>query len=115
MKSALQRHFSMFATCLPRAGLLLLRLVCSVLVISGAATTILGAPHTQALTLQSSAIAAALLLPALVELSMTLAGANGIENAVLLATLGVALAVLGPGSRSVSAKLSGRKRIYIND
>jgi hypothetical protein len=105
----------MFPTGLPRAGLLLLRLVCSVLVISGAVTTILGAPHTQTLILQSIAIAAARLLLALVELSMALAGANGIEHAVLLATLGVALAVLGPSSRAVGAKRSGRKRIQIND
>jgi hypothetical protein len=38
---------------------------------------------------------------------------NGMENAVLLATLGAALAVLGPGSYSVDVKLFGRKRILI--
>ena len=127
MRSALQRLFSMFPNGLPGAGLLLLRLVCSVLAISGAVTTILGASHTQAFILQAIAFVAALLLLvglwtpiaglllALVELSIALAGANGIENAVLLATIGVALAVLGPGSRSIDAKLYGRKRIQIRN
>lgn len=127
MGSALQRLFSMFPNGLPGAGLLLLRLVCSVLIISGALTTILGAPHSRALILQSIAIAAALLLLvglwtpiaglliALVELWLALSLASGIENAILLATLGAALAALGPGSHSVDAKLYGRKRIQIRN
>ena len=122
MGFALQRLFSMFPNGLPGAGLLLLRLVCSVLIISGAVTT-----HSRALILQSIAIAAALLLLvglwtpiaglliAFVELWIALAGANGIENAILLATLGAALAALGPGSHSVDAKLYGRKRIQIRN
>jgi hypothetical protein len=38
---------------------------------------------------------------------------NSLENAVLLATLGVALAALGPGAHSIDAMLYGRKRIEI--
>jgi uncharacterized membrane protein YphA (DoxX/SURF4 family) len=126
MGFALQRLFSMFPNGLPGAGLLLLRLVCGVLVISGAVTTILGASHTQLFILQSIALAAALLLLVglwtpiaglvivLIELWLALSGTTGIENSILLATLGAALAVLGPGAHSVDAKLYGRKRIEIS-
>jgi len=126
MGFALQRLFSMFPNGLPGAGLLLLRLVCDVLVISGAVTTILGAPHTQSFILQSIALAGALLLLVglwtpiaglvivLIELWLALSGTTGIENSILLATLGAALAVLGPGAHSVDAKLYGRKRIEIS-
>ena len=125
MGFALQRLFSMFPNGLPGAGLLLLRLVCSVLVISGAVITILGASNTQTFILQAIALAAALLLLVglwtplaglvilLVELWMALSGMKGIENSVLLATLGAALAVLGPGAHSIDARLYGRKRIEI--
>jgi putative oxidoreductase len=125
MGFALQRLFSMFPNGLPGAGLLLLRLVCGVLVISGAVTTTLGASHTQAFILQPIALAAALLLfvglwtpiaglvIVLIELWLALSETRGIENSILLATLGAALALLGPGAHSVDAKLYGRKRIEI--
>jgi len=126
MGFALQRLFSMFPNGLPGAGLLLLRLVCGVLVISGAVTTILGASHTQAFILQPIALAAALLLLlglwtpiaglviVLIELWLVLSGTRCVENSILLATLGAALAALGPGAHSVDAKLYGRKRIEIS-
>jgi len=126
MGFALQRLFSMFPNGLPGAGLLLLRLVCGVLVISSAVTTILGASHTQSFILQSIALVAALLLLVglwtpiaglvivLIELWLALSRTTGIENSILLATLGAALAVLGPGAHSADAKLYGRKRIEIS-
>jgi hypothetical protein len=40
-----------------------------------------------------------------VELSMAVSGTKGIENGVLLATLGAALSALGPGALSIDAKL----------
>jgi uncharacterized membrane protein YphA (DoxX/SURF4 family) len=52
---------------------------------------------------------------AVLELWMTVSRTNGMENAVLLATLGAALAALGPGCYSVDAKLYGRKRIQIRN
>jgi len=116
----------MFPNGLPGAGLLLLRLVCGVLVISSAVTTILGASHTQSFILQSIALVAALLLLVglwtpiaglvivLIELWLALSRTTGIENSILLATLGAALAVLGPGAHSADAKLYGRKRIEIS-
>ena len=115
----------MFPDGLPGAGLLLLRLVCSVLAIAGGMTTIIVAPDTQTLLLQSIAVAAALfllvglwtpiaaLLIVVVEVWFALSRTRSIESSVLLATVGAALAVLGPGSYSVDAKLYGRKRIQI--
>ena len=47
---------------------------------------------------------------AVLELWTTVSRTNGMENSILLATLGAALAVLGPGSYPVDAKLFGRKR-----
>jgi putative oxidoreductase len=122
----LQRLFSMFPNGLPGAGLLLLRLVSSFIIITGAITTIAGAPSAPTLTLQSIAILAALLLLVglwtpiaglailVVELSMALSRTKDIENSVLLATLGAALAALGPGALSIDARLYGRKRIEIS-
>jgi hypothetical protein len=40
---------------------------------------------------------------------------TGMENAVLLATVGAALAALGPGAHSIDARLYGRKRIEIQN
>lgn len=117
----------MFPNGLPGAGLLLLRLVCGVLVIAGGVTTIIAAPHTQTLLLQSIGVAAALLLLAglwtpiagllivVVEVWFALSRTNSIASSVLLATVGAALAALGPGSHSVDAKLYGRKRIQIRN
>jgi putative oxidoreductase len=115
----------MFPNGLPGAGLLLLRLVSSALIIAGGITTIADAPHAHKLIWQSIAIPAALLLLvglwtpiaglsiAVVELGMAFSGTNGIQSSVLLATPGAALAALGPGAHSIDAKLYGRKRIEI--
>jgi putative oxidoreductase len=115
----------MFPNGLPGAGLLLLRLVCSVLTIAGALKTMFAAPHTQILLLSAAALGASLLLfvglwtplaAICIILFQAWAGVSrmsGIEDTVLLATLGAALAALGPGAHSFDAKLYGRKRIEI--
>ena len=117
----------MFPNGLPGAGLLLLRLVVGILLIRNGIIMLIAAPQLQTILLQSIALAAGLLLLAglwtplagilvvLIELWFALSLASGIENSILLATLGAALAVLGPGSRSIDAKLYGRKRIDIRD
>jgi putative oxidoreductase len=122
---ALQRLFSMFPNGFPGAGLLLLRLVCSALTISGAARTIIAAPSLQTVVLSVTAFGASLLLLAglwtpiagicvsLFEAWAAVSRFTGMEVAVLLATLGVALAALGPGAHSIDARLYGRKRIEI--
>lgn len=119
----LQRLFSMFPTGVPGAGLLLLRLVSSCLVIAAAITTFVEKPQMLSLVLQSIACAAALLL--LIGLWTPVAGvvisalelwtsrADGMQTAFLLAAVGLALALVGPGSYSVDARLFGRKRIQI--
>ncbi len=106
MRSALQRLFSMFPNSLPGAGLLLLRLVCGVLIIAGAVTTIAGAPRAQTLILQTIALPAALLL--LAGLWTPIAG-------LVIVLIELWMAALGPGSHSVDAKLYGRKRIQIQN
>lgn len=125
MRSALQRLYSMFPNGLPGAGLLLLRLACGVFVIAGFVTRTLAAPHIATLILESIEVAGAVLLLVglwtpvagilivLVELCLAFSGTSSIENSVLLAVLGAALAVLGPGSHSIDAKRYGRKRIEI--
>ena len=121
----LQRLFSMFPNGLPGAGLLLLRLVCSVLTFAGATRTITTSHALQTVVLSVIAFGASLLLLAglwtpvagicvsLFEAWAAVSRFTGMEDAVLLATLGVALAALGPGAHSIDARLYGRKRIEI--
>jgi putative oxidoreductase len=123
----LQRLFSMFPNGLPGAGLLLLRLVGGSLIIIRAVTAIATAPRPQNLILHSTALAAGLLLLVglwtpvagflilLVELWAALSRSNCFDSCVLLASIGAALAALGPGARSVDARLYGRKRIDISE
>lgn len=127
VRSALQRLYSMFPNGLPGAGLLLQRIVCSFLIIGGAITTFIERHDAPSLLLQTIVVTAALLLLAglwtpisgiaivVVELWMALSRMTGFENGVLLATLGASLALLGPGSHSVDARLYGRKRIRIRN
>ena len=126
-RSALQRLYSMFPNGWPGAGLLLQRAVCSFLIMAGAIATFIERHEPQPLFLQTIAVAAALLLLAglwtpisgiaivVVELWMAVSRMTGFENAVLLATLGASLALLGPGSHSVDARLYGRRRIRIRN
>jgi len=117
-----RRLYSTFAGSWPGAGLLLLRLVVgSVLLRGGANAWIDGPWHA---TLSSAALATSGLL-LMAGLWTPLAGATVamIEIARLLtivpdplvglmaATMGAALAMLGPGRWSVDARLFGWKRI----
>lgn len=115
----------MFPNSWPGRGLLLLRLVTGILLIRDGVYTMLGTPQLQTIFLESLALAAGVLLLAglwtpiagtlvvLVELWFALSRTNALENAILLAALGAALAVLGPGACSIDAKRYGRKRIAI--
>lgn len=115
----------MFPNGLPGAGLLLLRLVCSAFVATDSVSRIITGPHIHALILESIALTGALFLTlgfwtpiagvliVLIELLLALLGQNSIQHSILLATLGAALTVLGPGSHSVDAKRYGRKSIEI--
>lgn len=125
MRCVLQRLYSMFPNGLPGLGLLLLRLVCSAFVIAGGVTRILAGSYIPTLILESTEVAGAVLLVmglwtpvagiliVLVELCLASWGRSGIENSILLAAVGAALAVLGPGSHSIDAKRYGRRRVEI--
>lgn len=112
----MQRLFSMFPNGWPGTALLLLRIVSGVLLIRRGSID----PHS--IVMQSlDAIAGALLIAGLwtpvagalvvVYQSWAAITAPGDpSSAVLLATIGAALAMLGPGSTSLDNQLFGRKR-----
>ena len=50
-------------------------------------------------------------LVALTEFWTALTGTDHLQSAILLATMGIALAIIGPGARSIDAHLFGRKRL----
>ena len=50
---------------------------------------------------------------ALSEMGIALTSADQMQATILLATIGIALAFLGPGALSVDARLFGRKRLYL--
>ena len=52
-------------------------------------------------------------LAAILQLWIAFSGAHDLRAILLLAALGAALAMLGPGAWSVDAHLFGRRRVYI--
>jgi putative oxidoreductase len=115
----LRRLFSTFARGWPGAGLLLLRLVASIVLIAKALPSLA--------TLNAVAIVAGLLLLAglWTPVAGSAAAVLGIWNTlvqngdpwanILLATIGAALAMLGPGAWSVDSRLFGWKRIDVRN
>jgi uncharacterized membrane protein YphA (DoxX/SURF4 family) len=120
-----QRLYSTFATGLPAAGLLLMRLVAGiVLVVRGfqglqgvlifgppplhLAKILLGLPITLGLWTPLVGV-----LIAVLEIGLLVLNIGDAWLHLLLATLGVCLALLGPGAWSIDAKLFGRRRIHI--
>lgn len=115
----------MFPNGLPGAGLLLLRLVCGAFITTDSVARIIAGPHIPTLIIESIALTGALFLTVgfwtpiagilivLIELLLALLRTNSFQHSILLATLGAALTVLGPGSHSVDAKRYGRKSIEI--
>lgn len=123
----MRRLFSTFATGLPGAGLLIMRLmVGGVLVVRGIAGFAAGAATVpSALFLVEAALGILLLAGLWTPVAGTLVAALELARLtrpdgdpwthVLLATLGLALALLGPGAWSIDARLFGWKRIDIPD
>jgi putative oxidoreductase len=115
----------MFPNGWPGRGLLLLRLVAGALLVFDGITGLVGASQRESVTLQViAAIAGVFLLAGLwtpiagalvtvTELWIAFTGTDHLRSAILLATMGISLAILGPGARSIDALLFGRKRLEI--
>ena len=123
----MQRLFSMFPNGWPGRALLLLRLVAGFILIGHGITILLAQNRLDVIAQQSLAIAAGIflivglwtpitgLVVVIVEVWSAFSGVEHLHSAVLLGTLGAALAMLGPGVRSIDARLFGRKRLDIPD
>jgi len=123
----MRRLFSTFARGQPGTGLLLMRLVAGIALISRALAILWGGPKLGPGILQVLAAGAGLSL--LAGLWTPIAGAlvaviciweifsqpGDLWTNILLGTLCVGLALLGPGAWSVDARLFGWKRIDIRD
>jgi putative oxidoreductase len=123
----LRRLFSTYASGLPGVGLLMMRLVTGVALAERGIAGLRVEPSIEiVLWFVLAGIAGALLLAGLwTPLGGTLLALVEVWRAfcqpedpwihILLATLGAALALLGPGAWSVDARLFGWKRIDIPD
>ena len=86
---------------------------------------LMGPPQCESIALQIiAAIAAVFLLiglwtpiagvlVTLTELCIALRGTDHLRSIILLATIAIAIAILGPGAQSIDAFLFGRKRIDV--
>ena len=123
----MQRLFAMFPDGWPGRALLLLRLVAAIFLISDGVTELLGLPRWPGIARSFLELAAGILLIGglwtpmagallvFVEVWCLTSRAGEVRNCVLLATFGAALAMLGPGVRSIDARLFGRKRIDLRE
>jgi len=119
----MQRLFSTFADGLPGGGILLLRVLAGgALINRGVAAMSAGGPTGLAVAQIAGAGAGLLILGGLwTPVKRTLAGIGeawiaftqpGTQSlAIMLAGLGISLAMIGPGAWSIDAQLYGRKQI----
>jgi putative oxidoreductase len=120
----MQRLFSAFPNSWPGSGLLILRVAAAASsILSGFSATLPGWPvpllqgaaaATSALLLLGLWTPLAGLLQVSVELTSGIGHGNLDINHALLSALGLGLAMIGPGSWSLDARLFGRKRIDLN-
>ena len=121
------RLFSAFPRGWPGTGLLLMRLVAGIILVSRGITGLRGEPHFERAMLHALSTGAGILLlagfwtpfagvlAALIELWCAFSDPMDAVAHILLVTLGIALALLGPGAWSVDARLFGWKRIDIRN
>jgi putative oxidoreductase len=123
---SVQRLFAMFPNGWPGRGLLLLRLVAGIFLINDGVTELLRVSRGPGIVSFLEIVAGTLFVAGLwtpitgalvvvVELWCIASGTGAVRNSVVLATFGAALAMLGPGVRSMDALLFGRKRIDIRE
>jgi uncharacterized membrane protein YphA (DoxX/SURF4 family) len=115
----------MFPNGWPGRGLLLLRLVVGLILINDGISALMGVPQRESITLQEIAVIPGVLLlfglwtptvgaiVALSEIWILVKGTDHPRGTILMATLGIALAFLGPGALSIDARIFGRKRLDI--
>jgi putative oxidoreductase len=125
--ACLQRLFSTFPDGWPGTGLLVLRIAAGVVLLHHGIVGLPGAHPDEPFTRQLIVAGAGLFLLAglwtpvagalvgIIELWIAYSRPADLWTPILLATLGVALAMLGPGAWSIDARLFGRKRIEIRD
>jgi putative oxidoreductase len=124
--ATLRRLYSTFAPGWPGAGLLLMRLVAGASLIAHGFARLQTGPQTQLIASSIFAIAVGIFLLAglWTPISGSLAAVLGIWSissrpgdpwaCIFFATIGAALALLGPGAWSVDARLFGWKRIDVD-
>ena len=115
----------MFPNGWPGRGLLLLRIVAGILPIYDGIARLIGEPRHEALALEIIAASAGIFLLVglwtpvagtvltITQVWIALSGTDHLRSSILLATMGAAIAVLGPGAWSIDARLFGRKRLDI--
>ena len=123
LEPVMHRLSSKFADRLPNNGLLLLRLIVVAALISRCIRLEGVSLHTIAPHVIAAAVGLFLLVGlwtpvagvvlAITEVLIAFSQGHDPSLSLLLAGLGIAVALLGPGSRSVDARLSGWKRIEI--
>jgi putative oxidoreductase len=106
-------------------GLLLQRLITGSVLVQYAIAHVSGSTQPAVLLPQVTGLAAGILLIiglwtpitgvviAVVQLWTYLAGAGDLRVPVLLAALGISLALIGPGAYSADARIFGRKQISV--
>jgi uncharacterized membrane protein YphA (DoxX/SURF4 family) len=123
----LRRLFSTFVRGCPGAGLLLMRVVAGITLVSRGSVGLWGQPEPGQAILQILSAGAGIfllaglwtpaagLLAAVIELYCAFSPAGDMLTHILLMTLTISSALVGPGGWSVDARLFGWKRIDIRN
>ena len=119
----MQRLFSTFANGWPGAGLFLQRILTAILLVRFGIIELAGKSFSPSMIPQLIAACAGILLlvglwtpvvgSLIVAVELWIAFGNGGDPwvAIVLATLGATIAMIGPGAWSIDARLFGRKHI----